>query len=133
MAIMTMQDIKSRELREKDPNANTKIYFEIWATALRPRLQTEGFPLCPPRTFHKGTSTKELQLTNRSTQLQLSHTSAQEGRHKAKHKAKKKIATWWSNDHKQYLVIIKITNQTLLTDKILEDRFAMDSLSMWVK
>jgi len=59
-----MRDIKSKELREKDLNANTKICFEVRATALRPRLHIEGFSLCPPRTFHKGTSTEELQLTN---------------------------------------------------------------------
>ena len=39
-----MQDIK-RELREKDPNANTMICFEVQATTLHPRLHTEGFQL----------------------------------------------------------------------------------------
>jgi len=38
-----MQDIKSRELGEKDPNTNTKIYFEVQATSLRLHLHTEEF------------------------------------------------------------------------------------------
>ena len=58
-----------KKSREKDPNTNTKICFEVRATALRPCLHTEGFPLCPHRTFHKGTSTEELQLQTWSTQL----------------------------------------------------------------
>jgi len=65
---------KKRELREKDPNANTRIYFEVRATALRSHLHIEGFSVCPLRTFHKGTSTEELQIQIGSTQLQLSHT-----------------------------------------------------------
>ena len=49
-----MQDIKRkkregarerRELRDSGSNPNTKICFEVRATALRPRLHTEGFPL----------------------------------------------------------------------------------------
>ena len=71
-----MQGIKEREReREKDPNTNTRICFEDRATALRPRLQTEGFPLCPHRTFHEGTSIEELQLNTGSIQL-LSQTQA---------------------------------------------------------
>ena len=37
----------------------------------------------------------------------LSHTSAQEGRHKAKHKAKREIQFGDHLDHKQHLVISK--------------------------
>ena len=55
-----MQDIREIELRDSGSNANTKIWFEIQATALRSHLHTEGFSLCPHRTFHKGTSTEEL-------------------------------------------------------------------------
>ena len=53
----SMQDInkRKRESREKDLNINTKIYFDVRATALRPRLHTKEFPLCPQRTFHIGT------------------------------------------------------------------------------
>ena len=43
------------------------------------------------KNLHKETSTEEYNLQIGSTQLQLSHTSTQEGRHKGKHKAKKKI------------------------------------------
>ena len=53
-----MQDIKSRELREKDSNINTKISFEVRAISLRPRLHTEGFQLSakdlPQRDLHQG-------------------------------------------------------------------------------
>ena len=43
-----MQDIKERELRDSGSIANTKIYFEVRATALCLRLHTEGFPLYRP-------------------------------------------------------------------------------------
>ena len=73
-----MQDIKEGVDR-KDPNTNKRICFEIQANTLRPRLHTEGFPLCPHRTFHKGTSTEELQFNIGSTQLlSLTETSTQE-------------------------------------------------------
>ena len=101
-----MQDIKSKELREKYPSTNTIICFEVRATALHPCLHTEGFSH-PLRIFHKGTSTEKLQLTTGSTQFQLSHTSTQEGRHKAKHKAKKNLQLGDHKDHKQYLMISK--------------------------
>ena len=40
-----MLDIKQRELRDSGSIANTNICFEVRATALRPRLHTEGFSL----------------------------------------------------------------------------------------
>ena len=40
-----MQDIREIELRDSGLNANTKICFEVRATAVRPRLHTEGFSL----------------------------------------------------------------------------------------
>ena len=40
-----MQDIKEREFRDSGSIANNKICFEIRATALHPRLHTEGFSL----------------------------------------------------------------------------------------
>ena len=52
--------IREREFRDSGSITNTKICFEVRATALRSRLHTEGFPLCPHRTFHKGISTEEL-------------------------------------------------------------------------
>ena len=64
-----MQDIREMRVERKDSNTNTGICFEFQATALRPRLHTEGFPLCPHRIFHKGTSIKKLQLQIGSTQL----------------------------------------------------------------
>ena len=75
-------------MRDSGSNANTKIYFEVRATNLRLRLHTKGFPLCPHKIFHKGTSTEELQqlYTSLST-----NTSTQEARHKAK--GKKKFTT----------------------------------------
>ena len=49
-----MQDIREIKLRDSGSNANTDVCFEVQATALRPRLHTEWFPLCPHRTSHKG-------------------------------------------------------------------------------
>ena len=62
-----MQDIREIKFRDSGSNANNKIYFKVRATALRLRLHTEGFSLCPHRTFHKGASTEELQLNTGST------------------------------------------------------------------
>jgi len=64
---------ESRELREKDPNANTKICFEVRATALCPCLHIKGFQLS-----NKDLSQKDLHrgitiIQTMSTQLQLSH------------------------------------------------------------
>ena len=50
----SMQDVREKEFRDSGLNANTKICFEARATALRPHLHTEGFPLRPHRTSHKG-------------------------------------------------------------------------------
>ena len=100
-----MQDIK-RERELRDSNANIRIYFEVRATALRPRLHTEGFLLCPYRTFHKGTSTEELQLqpgVNNSS-LFLPYTR---GRHKAQNKAKKRNTLGDHENHKQSLGDLK--------------------------
>ena len=82
----TMKDIRKIKLRDNGLNANNKICFEVRATALCPRLHTEGFSLYPHRTFHKGTSTEELQLYTWST-LILSQTQSplhKRDRHKAK-------------------------------------------------
>jgi len=49
-----MQDIREIELRDSGLNANTEICFKVRATTLSPRLHTEGFPLHPHRTSHKG-------------------------------------------------------------------------------
>ena len=49
-----MQDTREIELRDSGSNANTKIYFEVRATALRPCLHTKGFLLRPHKTTHKG-------------------------------------------------------------------------------
>ena len=81
-----MQDIREMEFRDSGSNANTKICFEIRATALHPRLHTEGFSLRPHRSFHKETSTKELNSTlgvHYST-LKYNHLYIRGTRHKAK-------------------------------------------------
>jgi len=49
-----MQDIREIEFRDSGSNTNTEICFEVRATALRPCLHTEGFPLRLHRTSHKG-------------------------------------------------------------------------------
>ena len=58
-----MQDIREREreLRDSGSIANNKICFEVQATALRPRLHTEGFPLyVHTGSPTEGTSTEDL-------------------------------------------------------------------------
>ena len=60
-----MKDITEIELRDSGSNTNTKICFEVRATALRPRLHREGFPLY----VHigspaQGTFTEDLANTN---------------------------------------------------------------------
>jgi len=71
-----MQDIREIEL-EIVSNANTKKYFEVRVTALRPRLHTEGLPLYvhtgPPT---QGTSTEDFIITRlgvHNSSLQHNH------------------------------------------------------------
>jgi len=60
-----MQDIKERKLEDSGSIANTEICFEVRATALRPHLHTEGFPLMRPhRTSHTGNLPEDLDNTN---------------------------------------------------------------------
>jgi len=55
MSIMNQCKVNKRELRDSGSIANTKIYFEVRATALHPCLHTEGFSLNRPhRTCHTG-------------------------------------------------------------------------------
>ena len=81
-----MQNIREIELRDSGSNINNKICFEVRAIALRPCLHTEGFPPCPQRTLHKGTSTKKLQLYTWSTLLlsQIQSPLHKRDRYKAK-------------------------------------------------
>jgi len=58
-----MHDIREIEFRDSRSNANLKICFEVRATALHPRLHTEGFSLCPHRISSQGTSTEEFTIT----------------------------------------------------------------------
>ena len=76
-----MQDIIEIEFRDSELNADTKIYFEVRSTAIRPRLHPEGFPLRPHMTSHKGNlhrgiTTLHLEYT---TPLSNTTTSTQEG------------------------------------------------------
>ena len=65
-----MQDIREIELRDSGLNTKTEICFKVQATALRPPLHTEGFPLCPHRTSHKGNLYRGIcNYKVRSTQL----------------------------------------------------------------
>ena len=86
MQYEAIQDIREKEFRNSGSNVNNKICFEVRATALRRHLYTERFPLCPHRTFHKGTSTEELQLYTWNTLLlsQIQPPLHKRDRHKAK-------------------------------------------------
>ena len=96
-----MQDIREIEFKDSGSNANTKICFEVRATALCPRLHTEGFSLRPHRTSHKGNlhqgmcnykvrSTQLLSLTQppllkrQDTKPKYNHLYTRGTRHKAK-------------------------------------------------
>jgi len=89
-----MQDIREIGLRDSGSNANNKICFKVRVTALRLHLHIEGFPLCPHRTFHKGTSTEELQLYTWSILLLSQTQSPLYKRDRHKSKAKKRIQSW---------------------------------------
>ena len=98
--------------RDSGSNTNTKICFEIRATALRPHLHTEGFPLRPHGPPTKGTSTEEFAITKLeyTTPLSITTISTQEAKHKAKtqsplhkrdgHKAKITITSTQEARHK---------------------------------
>ena len=113
-----MLNERERELRDSESIANNKICFEVRDTALRPRLNTEGFLLYRPhRTSHTGKlhwgywviqlwSTQLLsQPTTISTQeaRHLSHTrstSQKTDRALSQAQSKRKDYNLWSNDHK---------------------------------
>ena len=75
-----MQDIK-RELRDRDSNANTRIYFVIRATALHPRLHTERLSLSTKDLLQRDLHQRITNTNKEYTTPTLSHTSTQEGRH----------------------------------------------------
>jgi len=69
-----MQDIKERELRDSRSNTNTKIYFEVRATALRLCLHTEGFSLfVHTELLTQGISTEDLGNTTLEYTISLSN------------------------------------------------------------
>jgi len=69
-----MQGIRERKFRDSRSIANTKICFEVRATALRPRLHKEGFPLCiHTGLLTQGTSIEDLGSTNLEYTTHLSN------------------------------------------------------------
>ena len=84
-----MEDIKSRELRDRKSNANTRICFEVRATALRPRLHTEGFQLSTIGSFTKGSPSRNYN----NTTLEYT-TPTLTPLHKGKAQSKEKNTTW---------------------------------------
>ena len=65
-----MKDIKEREFTDSGSIANTEICFEVRATALRPRLHTEGFSLyVHTGLLTQGTPLRIWQIQSRSAQL----------------------------------------------------------------
>ena len=96
-------NVRYRELRDKEIQMQTQGYVSRFEPPLYIPAFTQKDFNYPLKIFHKGTSIEELQLTTRSIQLQLSHTSTQEGRHKAKHKTKKRLQLGDHLDHKKEL------------------------------
>ena len=115
--------------RKKDSNTNIRIYFEVRATAIRPRLHTEGFSLCPHMTFHKGKSTEELQIQNLEyttlTLTPLHEREQQSPLHKREHKTKMKIQLSDPMITNTILVILKYHKQIFLTKHDPIYRFRM--------
>ena len=65
-----MYNIRGIEFRDSGSITNTKICFIVRATALRPRLHIEGFPLYVHTGLPtQGTSLRIWQIKSRSTQL----------------------------------------------------------------
>ena len=85
---MQRYNIREREFRDSGTNANTKIYFEVRATALHPRLHTEGFSLYRShRTPTQGTSIEDLGNTTLEYTTPLSTNNNLYNRGKAQHKS----------------------------------------------
>ena len=90
-----MQDIREIKFRYNESNVNTKICFEIRATALRLHLLIEGFSLYRPhRTPTQGTSTEDLGNTNREYTTPLSNKYNLYTRGKAQHKSPLHLEGW---------------------------------------
>ena len=68
-----MQDIREIELRDSGSNANSRICFEVRATALHPRLHTEGFPPVHTRPSTKGPPLRNYNITLRVHYFSLKH------------------------------------------------------------
>ena len=112
-------------MRDRRSNANTGICFEVRATALRPRLHTEGFHY-----VHTGPSTKEPPLRNYNSTLGghnsslYTITSTQEGAQS------KKINTLGDlKDHKYSLGDLKGSQTIFSQNKDPKDRNRID----WLK
>jgi len=101
-----MQDIGEIELRDSGSNANTKIYFEVRATALHPHLHKEGFHYVHIGPSTKGSLPRNYNSTpgvhNSSLNTQNLYTR---GGHLDKHKAKENTLGE-HKDHKQSLLVI---------------------------
>jgi len=75
-----MQDIREIELRDSESNANTKICFEVRATALRPAFTQKDFHYVHAGPSTKGAPLKNYNLTIGVHNSSLKHkTSTQEG------------------------------------------------------
>ena len=57
-----MQDIKEIEFRDSGSNANTKIYFKVRATILRPAFTKKDFHYVHTGPPTKGTSTEKFAI-----------------------------------------------------------------------
>ena len=123
-----MQDIKSRELREKNSNANTKIYFEVRTIALRPCLHTEGFQLSTKdllkKNLHRGITSS---INKEYTTPTLAPLHKREGTQPSTKQRKLQLSEHL--DRKQKLNDPMITNKISHNTITLKDRFAMNSSS----
>ena len=82
-----MQDIKRVEFRERKPNTNTNICFDIQTPSLRPHLHLEGFQLYALRTLKRIQTQSSTQEETQNLCTKQSHLHKREGT-KSKYKAK---------------------------------------------
>ena len=101
-----MQNIRER-VEIKDPNTNTRIYFEVRAIALRLRLHTEGFQLSTIGSSIQESPLRNYNLTPEYTTPSLYNTYLYTRGGTKPSTKQRKIQPGDHKDHKLHLVISK--------------------------
>ena len=115
---------KMRELRDSGSNANIKICFEVRATALRPRLHTEGYQLSTIGSSIQGPPLGNYNSTPEHTTPLYTITSTQEGA-----QSKERNTLGDHKDHKHSLGDLEGSQTIFSQNKDPKDRNRID----WLK